>query len=154
MDDFIAKPIDPNAFVSVITSLLPLGPQQPATTEPATPSTIVDVDEDQLDGLARLLPRMKFCAVVESYLTTAKSRLERIQALAAECDYLNLGNEAHDLKSTSGSFGARRLQTLAKQLEDACLHRDAEQVAQLTAAIAEASTIAWPLIRRRLRRDT
>jgi CheY-like chemotaxis protein len=154
MDDFIAKPIDPNSFIAVISNLLPLQPAAPTPEpEPAPAPEILDVDEEQLDALARLLPRLKFCAVLESYLTTGKSRLERIQALSVQCDFVGLARESHDLKSTSGSFGARRLQHLAQDLEEACARRDGVAVVRLAGEIGDAAAIAWPMIGRRLRRE-
>ncbi|MEI9983192.1 MAG: Hpt domain-containing protein [Aliidongia sp.] len=47
-----------------------------------------------------------------------------------------LAREAHDLKSTSGSFGARRLQYLAESLETACRKNDVAATGTIAAAIA------------------
>ena len=71
--------------------------------------------------------------------------------MAEQGDLRGLATEAHDLKSTSGAFGAIRLQRLAEQLERACAGKDgAETASDLTALIRQASLTAWPLFANRL----
>jgi HPt (histidine-containing phosphotransfer) domain-containing protein len=65
-------------------------------------------------------------------------------------DLAAMAAEAHDLKSTSGNFGARRVQFLAERLEEACKADETSTVAALARTIREASTIAWSIIRDRM----
>ena len=64
--------------------------------------------------------------------------------------FVELAREAHDLKGTSGNFGARRLQALAEQLEAACKRGDGDQVTALLPKIDEASMRAWTLVEQRI----
>ena len=88
--------------------------------------------------------------MLEVYLIGAENRMDRIEGCAEDMDLAAMAAEAHDLKSTSGNFGARRVQFLAERLEDACKADDTATVAALTLAIRDASTAAWSIIRDRM----
>ncbi|MFI4934901.1 MAG: response regulator [Caulobacterales bacterium] len=155
MDDFISKPIEPDDFLRVVSrfvggrstaSAAPAG----APAEEAPAARLPDLDDSQLDGLMRLLPAARLRAVIESYLGAAQGRLQRIEAFAKAMDLEGIAREAHDLKGTSGNFGARRLQALAEQLEQAAKARDKAAVKTLASEIRRASITAWDLVGRRL----
>jgi HPt (histidine-containing phosphotransfer) domain-containing protein len=98
------------------------------------------LDLEVLDKLASIMPRDKLVMIATSYLNSVIARVGRISAMAAVDDLVGLARETHDLKSTSGSFGARRLQALAAKLETAC--HDNDPVA--ARVIAHAVTAALP----------
>jgi CheY-like chemotaxis protein len=147
MDDFISKPIDPDNFLNVIDRHLS-GSDLAQT--PAEEEALPDLDQAQLDGLARLLPAARFKTIVESYLSGAAERLERIHSRAADLDFIQLAREAHDLKGTAGNFGARKLQSLAEALEKAAKSHDPILVPVLVEQIDEASRAAWSEVQARL----
>jgi len=148
MDDFISKPIDPDNFLTVIDRHL-TGATGHALS-PAEEEALPDLDDAQLDGLARLLPAARFKSIVESYLSGAGERLDRIHSRAADLDFIQLAREAHDLKGTAGNFGARKLQSLAEALEKAAKAHDAILAPALVEQIDEASKVAWSLVQARL----
>ncbi len=150
MDDFISKPIEPDEFLQVVTSYLGGGGQEAASPEPAAAAPLPDLDNAQLDGLMRLMPAQRLKTVIESYLSAAQGRLQRIEACAKSGDLVGMAREAHDLKGTSGNFGARRLQNLAEQLEKAAKAGDEAAVKALAPEIRRASITAWDLVGRRL----
>jgi signal transduction histidine kinase/CheY-like chemotaxis protein len=152
MNDFVSKPIDPEAFLGVVARFM--GAELWDDDDSAAPTTAKkadDVDLAKLAGLARMLPPERMRKVVESYLGAAAERLQRIESLIRTEDFASVAREAHDLKGTSGNFGATRLQALAEQLERACLACDDAEAPRLIGEIGQASHIAWGLIRDWLR---
>jgi signal transduction histidine kinase/DNA-binding response OmpR family regulator len=151
MNDFVSKPIELDAFLNTVARFMPA-----PTTAEASPGeglsgeVPVDLDEAQLDGLARLLPAARLRTIVESYLAAAETRLRRVETLAAELDFSEIAREAHDLKGVSGNFGAKRLQALAERLENVCKAKDETGMYALVVEIRRAAIVAWDLTARRL----
>ncbi|HEY2661623.1 MAG TPA: response regulator, partial [Caulobacteraceae bacterium] len=148
MNDFISKPIDPEAFLTVIERFMgaELWGDDDEGVSPAANKKVEDIDVAKLLGLARMLPPERLNKVVDSYLDGSRGRLARIEELVQIGDLVSLAREAHDLKGTSGNFGALRLQAMAEQLERACLARDDAEAPRLAGEIRQASMIAWSLI--------
>ena len=152
MDDFVSKPIDPEAFLDVVARFL--GAELWADDGAdggevkATPSDLPDLDEAKLDNFAKLMPAPKLKAVIDSYLAGARGRLLRIEELIGDLDFPGLAREAHDLKGVSGNFGARRLQALAEQLERACQACDDAEAPRLIGEIRRCSMTAWDQVER------
>jgi len=152
MDDFVSKPIDPEAFLRSVSrfaaaELWADDGAEEASASPA-PSDLPDLDEAKLDNFARLMPAPKLKAVIDSYLTGARGRLLRIEELIGDLDFPGLAREAHDLKGVSGNFGARRLQALAEQLERACQAGDDAEAPRLIGEIRRSSMTAWDQVER------
>jgi len=149
MNDFVSKPIDPEAFLGVVARYMgaELWGDDEAVATPSAKKSLADVDHAKLDGLARMLPADRMRKVVESYLAAAAERLLRIEDLMRTEDFASVAREAHDLKGTSGNFGALKLQAMADQLERACLSCDDAEAPRLVGEISQASQTAWGLIR-------
>ena len=143
MNDHISKPIDPAAFLRAVARVIAGGSAEAQT---APTADLVDVEIGQLDGLRSLLSAVRFAEMVETYLQGAREGWEQIELLALGGDLKGVAGQAHDLKSTSGSFGARRLQHLAEELETAAKAGDRAAVSRLLPRIHEASQVAWALI--------
>jgi HPt (histidine-containing phosphotransfer) domain-containing protein len=103
--------------------------------EAPTPENGQILDDGVLDKLAAIMPHDRLMELAASYLNGLRARAGRIAAHAAAGNMALLGREAHDLKSTSGSFGALRLQGLGERLETACRDADAAAAAALVAEI-------------------
>ena len=148
MNDFISKPIDPMAFLAVIGRYMgaELWGDDDEDVAPSAAKKAPDIDHDKLDALARMLPPDRLRKVVDSYLDGSKARLGRIEDLVRSGDLASLAREAHDLKGTSGNFGALRLQAMAEQLERACLARDDAEAPRLAGEIRQASHVAWGMV--------
>jgi PAS domain S-box-containing protein len=151
MNDFVSKPLDPDDFLNVVgrfAAAEPVTSHGEAAPEPADAPP--DLDEAQLDGLTRLMPPHRLATIIRSFLTSAQSRLQRIEACAQSMDLATMAREAHDLKGVSGNFGARRVQLLADRLEQAAKAGDAGEVAALALEVRRASITAWDLVGRRV----
>ena len=58
--------------------------------------------------------------MLDVFLNEARQRLETVTDLVANGDIQGIGDQAHAMKSSAGTFGARRLHFLAKAVETAC----------------------------------
>jgi PAS domain S-box-containing protein len=151
MDDFVSKPLDPDAFLRVVRQFVAdAGEMGDGAGPQAVPAAFPDLDDAQLDALTRLMPAKRLRVIIESFLAAAQARLQQIEACAHQGDLAAMAREAHDLKGVSGNFGARRLQHLAERLEHAAKAHDAASVSLLTQEVRRASITAWDLVSRRL----
>ena len=143
MNDFISKPIDPEAFLGVVARFM--GAElwdDGELLEQAVPAQLADIDESKLDSLARILPPERLLKIIDTYLDDSRGRLDHIEILLETMDFPTTAREAHDLKAASGSFGAQRVQALAAQLERACQCCDDAEAPRLVEEIRRASVIA------------
>jgi signal transduction histidine kinase/CheY-like chemotaxis protein/HPt (histidine-containing phosphotransfer) domain-containing protein len=153
MDDHVTKPIELAAFLATVARWI--GHDNAETTvataieAPVEPNTPI-LDEGALNTLEAMMYRDQFIELVVAYLDGAEQRLSRIETAAAQGDLAAVTREAHDLKSTSGSFGARRLQYLAEELESLCKAGKAGVVTTIIERIRSASTESAAAVRRRL----
>ena len=145
MNDFIGKPLDPDAFLPFIARFVVSAADPEAAAAPVATDFPV-FDERQLESLAKLLSAERLAIVVGTYLDAAPARLQRIEDCLKGGDLRGLAWECHDLKGTSGNFGARRLQFLAGALETACKAGDAAAAARLVSDVRTASATALGLI--------
>jgi PAS domain S-box-containing protein len=151
MDDFVSKPLDPDDFLNTIHRFV--GDTERDASVAAAPveeAAHPDLDDAQLDGLMKLMPPARLRAIIENFLSSAQTRLQRIEACSQSGNLVGMAREAHDLKGVSGNFGARKLQHLADRLEQAAKGGDEAEVAALTLEVRRASITAWDLVGRRL----
>ncbi|MGA0599248.1 response regulator [Caulobacter sp. KR2-114] len=148
MNDHIAKPIDGPQFLRLVGRIV----SGEAAVRPGA-ETVEDLEHSYLDGLGSILPAAKFVHMLEVYLVGARERLEQIEILTLDGNAKGVAREAHDLKSTSGAFGARRLQYLAEGLEAAARGGDLASVRAILPQARQAAEKAWLLIAERARRS-
>ncbi len=170
MDDYIAKPVRRDELMQTIRrTLRRRAESQPADPAPngsngagaatgsngsngeddaaveATAQSNGGADADLLDEatLAQLAHDAGPEAVgelLETFLKEMEDRVDDMVSLAQKGAVEALGRNAHSLKSSSGSFGARRMQEVAAAIEQACSEgRDSEACA-LTATLPQLST--------------
>lgn len=152
MNEYISKPINPDALLSMVARFVEveLWHEAVAPADAEAPIQNPDVDEAKLDALAEILSSSRLNAMLASYLSDVEQRLERLNSLAADLNFSVLAREAHDLKGTSGTFGAFRVQQLAEQLERACQSGDDAEAPRILAAIHAASKAACRVIAARM----
>jgi CheY-like chemotaxis protein len=153
MDDYVCKPLEPSLFLALVggwsgaaaSAIDALSRARIATTGPGTDG----FDDAVLGKLAAALSVRELETLVTTYLTGARDLMTRIEDDAQRGDLAALAAAAHELKSTSGNFGAREVQGLAARLETACKTLDRPAVADVVQQLRPASEHVWAMIRRR-----
>ena len=81
---------------------------------PVEPLNLLAIDQflDDVGSAAREL--------VTLFINETHSRLERMEQQTNAADWKALGDEAHALKSSSGTYGISALSSIAADLESAC----------------------------------
>ncbi|HEX9461225.1 MAG TPA: PAS-domain containing protein [Alphaproteobacteria bacterium] len=157
MDDYIAKPIEREQFLATVARWAGVAnpPSTPDHDAPALGGSAGDqadppvFDDTSLASLARDVPAEELRALVETYLAGAAELVAQAEASAAGPDLPALAQIAHNLVSTSGNFGARRVQMLARRLEAMCKAGDTADAVGLVPRVRAASEQAWAAIRGR-----
>ena len=151
MTEFLSKPFKPDVFLAMISRFCGADLWLNEEIEDSGAPMVPDVDESKLDTLASVLPLDRLNNMLLTFLSSTKSRMERLETLAANLDFKGLMREVHDLKSNSGTFGAMRACSLAEQLERACQANDDAEVPRLMRDLRKALEKAWDIIGRRTR---
>jgi two-component system, sensor histidine kinase and response regulator len=149
MDDYIAKPFKAAELYEMVDRWIRPAVAVSNQAEPPCFAGSQDFEEDQLAALEDALEPTAFRNLVETYVDGATARQDRLRALAQAGDLPGLAREAHDLKSTSGNFGAARVLALALQLEQACHSGDSQAALDLVKEIDRATPVAVAAIRGR-----
>ena len=138
MNDHVAKPVDRARLLGTVARWLAHGaapveeaPAQAAPTQHAPPPApdLEALDGEVLNQLMRDLNPDILADVIREFVEETLARAERI---AGTWDDLGvLAREAHTLKSTASTFGARALSAAARALEAACRNHAAGEVESL-----------------------
>jgi signal transduction histidine kinase/DNA-binding response OmpR family regulator len=150
MNDYVAKPINPELLTQAILRALGPSAAAPASAAPAAAAPAIDVaarlaegdeplDETVLGMLEEQLGRETVIELIEEYRASATELADRIRSASASGDLKALGDAAHTLKSSSGSLGLKRLHRVAYAVEEAARHGRGS-------AVDEASAIPAMLI--------
>jgi PAS domain S-box-containing protein len=99
---------------------------------PAPATTLPVLDASALGQLEADTDPTVVQELVKTFIVETVERLERIAQAAATRDIATLEREAHALKSSSGTFGAKALQARAGEIEAACRGREIERAQALT----------------------
>ena len=133
MLDVIAKPINQESLFRTLMSWLPAsssaGPDTPSASAEQNTGTLLD--EQVLGELLSVLGEQSVARMIRVFLEETETRLETMQRQFQHADYEGLAGEAHTLKSSSGSFSARRLFAYATEIEQHAKARDATVLARL-----------------------
>lgn len=135
MDDYLAKPVTPQALADIVArSLSPSGAEASAhdaeTTE--TPTMILDMEAliSRVEGDEALAGE-----VIEQFAQTLSQALDDIRAVTDSGDLGAVQEHAHGLKGAAATLGAERLAGLARRIEDAAGRHDADALATLVARL-------------------
>ncbi|HYC02266.1 MAG TPA: response regulator [Azospirillaceae bacterium] len=136
MDDFLPKPYDRRRFLETVRRWID-GAAPAAAPEPAAAGPVL-FDEAPLGELEALAEQEMFEELVRGMVANGNRRLDRLAALGPAGDLQALRREAHDLISTAGTAGLRRLQQLGERLHEAAADGD---TGTAQAVAAEAVTV-------------
>ncbi len=128
MDDYVAKPIDPDALAAVLERWTP-EPGAPsggdATAGPGGAALAVVPDEHhidpaQIEGLSELRTPdggSLLATFISSFTRRADNRLATIRSCAVSADDEALAMAAHELRGSAATIGAVRVAALCAELE-------------------------------------
>jgi len=140
MDDFVPKPIEPERLKRTLLRWVRRGsavapPETPELT--AADPTAPVLDGSLLDQLETAIGQKSVRELVTIYLDTTDERLDALERALAIGDCKEVGQEAHDLKSTSGNLGASRLFAQARALESAARKQKTDEIALLARPVRD-----------------
>ena len=136
MSDYVPKPINPIVLMAAIARSQaqagPVNDDRDHTSErrPSIDETPV-LNRDILDTLSKGLGGEQMTNLIGQCVDNLRTSLDRIVELGIAGDLGAVEHRAHDLKSSSGGFGAVRLQRHAEALELACREDRKEDARQL-----------------------
>ena len=151
MDDYLAKPLEPESLSRVLDRWLRPVPMEPAAV-PSGPSAPQRAETPVFDRealLQRLMGnRTLMNRVTETFLESAPAYVSNLRTLAAEGNAPAARREAHTLKGAAATVSAPRLRGLALEAEqaaaagswgavDGVLPKLEEELERLRAAIAD-----------------
>lgn len=158
MNDFLSKPFKADDLSKMIESWLNLSNNTRPVSRATSTAKFLNitsqkfmmsepvVDYEVIQGLRELGdddPTF-FSSIVDMFLHETPQRLKDIQKALDNKDYANLKNFAHKLKGSSGCYGAVKLMTLCKALEEHALANDCESakftITELEKAFVEVET--------------
>ena len=136
MDDFVAKPVDRRQLFDALARHLPAAAGAPrseasspadAAGDPAPPL----IDDEVIRQLAEDVTEAAVPGMMGMFIGEAASRADNLLNAVQGFALAAIEDEAHTLKSCAGTFGAGRLQALARDLEAACREGDRAAVEEL-----------------------
>lgn len=138
MDDHVSKPVDRRVLSSVVRRLVGPpgadgaddGDSVPEGTEAGAADATL-ADDATLEQLRDDAGPALVSELIASFMTETDERLIRMQAAMQSGDLNSIAAEAHAMKSSSGTFGALRLQLLVERLEAAATGNDASLASDL-----------------------
>ncbi|MEO7908977.1 MAG: response regulator [Roseiflexaceae bacterium] len=120
MDDYLSKPIVPQALAAALKRWVGRDIQEPANLIPSEPSVDAPLDSTVLANLRKLksasgetiLPQL-----LATFSAATPPRLAALRAAIAAEDVHAVSHGAHTLKGSSATMGARRMAQLCADLE-------------------------------------
>ncbi len=149
MDDHVSKPVDRRILSSVLQRLI--GPPHAAGTgadslQEDAETSAADAalaDNATLEQLRNDAGPALVSELIASFMTETDERLARMQSAMQSKDLDSVAAEAHAMKSSSGTFGALRLQQLVEQLEAAASANDANLASELMSGLPGLVVESW-----------
>jgi signal transduction histidine kinase/HPt (histidine-containing phosphotransfer) domain-containing protein/ActR/RegA family two-component response regulator len=159
MNDFVVKPARKKALVEAILRVLPAPasafdllamtaapPLSPSgIPEPAFDAEIAPEAALDREAYAELVSEVGDQAakeILDVFISETDARLKLLRELSVERERIKIGREAHSLKSAAGTFGYRRLASLALRLERGALRLSAGEYTELIDGIEAAYAAA------------
>jgi HPt (histidine-containing phosphotransfer) domain-containing protein len=107
------------------------------------------LDEEPLLMLRESVPPDSFMALLENWLVSLSTRIERLAGSAANADLAAVRDIAHEMAGTCGCFGALRLGELAWELEQVCRAGDVARARALVRSMVAVTAATRAALRRR-----
>lgn len=153
MDDHVSKPVDRRILSSVLRRLVGApdadatdgvgGPPEDADAGTVGPGDETLADREVLRQLQDDAGPALVSELIASFMNETDERILRMQEAMRSGDLDSVAAEAHAMKSSSGTFGALRLQVLVQRLEAAANVNDADLAAELLGRVPDLVAESW-----------
>ncbi|MFQ5783771.1 MAG: response regulator [Alphaproteobacteria bacterium] len=120
MNDYVSKPIDKAKLFEVLDRWGCAVAAKPEVAPTPEGGSGGDLDSAVLSDLETTLGETVIRDLASQQIKDTRARLERIRAAVEKGDVASLRQEAHDLNSTFGAFGAHLVCERARAVETAC----------------------------------
>ena len=124
MDDYLSKPLVPEALAEVLQRWVPLGGDSASDAPPVEelPPQPAAIDVSLLDNLRRLRTKSGqpvLAQVIDLFTADSPKRIAAARLAAAQANGEALANALHALRGSGSNVGARELARLCSALEEA-----------------------------------
>jgi two-component system sensor histidine kinase/response regulator len=148
MDDYLAKPLRPDAVDAMLARWLPAAAVAAADGTRDAEAAVDPIDDERFYDLARDFAPDVVREVVHAFIDSTPSIVERVVLAAEGADHTEISQAAHRLKGGCLAVGAGQLNDIADELET--LGREQATGEQLRDAAARLER-SWITTRRALR---
>lgn len=136
MNDYISKPFERNHLINTINHWLaktnaPADLATNTTPKNELASKPAIVDNSIFEHLANDTSHELVPEMVNMFMAECRSRIEIINNQMDDISLLDIRDQIHTVKSLAGTFGTPRLETLAREIEQACIDEDLIKVHKL-----------------------
>jgi CheY-like chemotaxis protein/HPt (histidine-containing phosphotransfer) domain-containing protein len=136
MDDYISKPVSPQALAQILLRWLPqqeadaTAPESPSALGMITPNPIALPVFNRAALLERLMGDEEMLTVIlESFLNDAPNQLAGLKADLSAEDIASVERRLHTMKGTASTMGGEALSAIAAELEKSAKAGDLAMVA-------------------------
>jgi len=146
MDDYISKPIRPDALMAILERLA--GSKKIARRDADKPASSLEsrglpvLDSSRLAAITGVLNGDQLRDFQALYLQDIQNYMAEINASAASGDLAAIARTAHIIVSTAGNVGALETSARARQLEETCKRGEDDKVSSLVEALNSAAAAA------------
>jgi CheY-like chemotaxis protein len=150
MNDYIAKPVQPELLLLKLSEVAPSAKAKnpPAGAAPAPEEDGIPVlDVDKLNALEAALPAGSFQDFVSLFFPDVEAHLADMGHARGRGDFEAIARTAHNLVTNAGNVGAAQTSAIARQLEQACRGGDRESCDRLLGQLTESATAAVSALR-------
>jgi CheY-like chemotaxis protein/HPt (histidine-containing phosphotransfer) domain-containing protein len=153
LDDYLSKPFKPAALREIVARWTGEAREAAAPVSGTTEAPLDLVDGARLEDLAQIISPAALRELFRTWIANTTESVERITRLAEARDAAPLAEEAHKLAGSAGNFGAVRLASLARGLEDACRADPNLNARDVAASIRRVHAETTEAVRERLPTD-
>jgi PAS domain S-box-containing protein len=136
MDDYLCKPIDPEALREALL-MAPPGEPEPEIEEEDTLPPIDQRRLDKLRSLGAVGKKDLVALMIDAFIEDAPSYLETLRTAVSALDCESLEQSAHGLKGAALNVGARGMAGICMRLEEAGREGVLDKVEQLFGNLEE-----------------
>jgi signal transduction histidine kinase/ActR/RegA family two-component response regulator/HPt (histidine-containing phosphotransfer) domain-containing protein len=131
MDDFLAKPVQPQALMALLARLFGTVSPGMAAEPPATAGLPSLLDRQVIAGVLQVMPPPRYAALLDSYLGAGDELGDRLREALRQGQRNEVARLAHSAKGAALNLGLKGIAEVAEQLQLLAANAPAATLAQL-----------------------